>query len=364
VTKGFARHHGRVKVTTRGLNRALLDRQLLLRRHYIGVPAALERLAGMQAQEPLAPYIGLWSRVAEFDAAELSRMTEEREAVRGTLMRCTVHLTTADDFLMFRPALQSVMERGFSAAPFSIEGVPVDELLQAGRELVEAEPRTNAELSRALSVRWPHADPASLAYAVRYMVPLVQLPPRGLWPARKGAARVAVTTLEKWLERPLNPDLDAMLLCYLGAFGPATAADIAAWSGLAGVREIVERLRPQLRTFTDDRGRELLDVEDGRLPDEDLPAPPRFLPPFDNVLVAHKDRSRVIPDEYRDRVVRDLGTPMVLIDGFVRATWKIVDGEVQVAPFAPLSDEDAEAVHEEGERLAAFATGAPAVAHP
>jgi hypothetical protein len=351
-------------VTTRGLNRALLDRQMLLRRHYIGVPAALERLAGMQAQEPLAPYIGLWSRLADFDAAELSRMTEEREAVRGTLMRCTVHLTTADDFLAFRPALQSVMERGFNATTFSIDGVPRDELVQAGRELVEEEPRTNAELSRALHARWPHADPASLAYAVRYLTPVVQLPPRGLWPTRKGAGRAAVTTVEHWLDRPLAPDLDAMILRYLAAFGPATTADIAAWSGLAGAREIVERLRPHLRTLHDDRGRELVDVEDGLLPDEDVPAPPRFLPPFDNILVAHKDRSRVIPDEHRARVVHGLGAGMVLIDGFVRATWALVDGAVRVEPFAPLSDDDAAAVHAEGERLAAFATGAPAVAHP
>ena len=133
-----------------------------------------------------------------------------------------------------------------------------------------------------------------------------------------------------------------MILRYLAAFGPATIADIAAWSGLAGVREIVEPPAPRLRTLEDDRGRELVDVEDGRLPDEDIPAPPRFLPPFDNVLVAHKDRSRVIPDEYRDRVVRGLGAPMVLVDGFVRATWKLVDGAVQVAPFAPLSDEEAD----------------------
>jgi hypothetical protein len=229
---------------------------------------------------------------------------------------------------------------------------------------VEQEPRTNAELSRELSVRWPHADPASLAYAVRYMVPVVQLPPRGLWPARQGAARVAVTTAEHWLDRPLAPDLDAMILRYLAAFGPATVADIAAWSGLAGVRDIVDRLKPRLRTLTDDRGRELVDVEDGRLPDEDLPAPPRFLPPFDNVLVAHKDRSRVIPDEHRARVVNDLGTGMVLIDGFVGATWKLVDGDVQVDPFAPLSDDDEAAVLEEAERLAEFATGAPAPVRP
>jgi hypothetical protein len=355
-----------VKVTTRALNRALLDRQMLLRRHYIGVPAAIERLAGMQAQEPLAPYIGLWSRLADFDAAELSRMTEEREAVRGTLMRCTVHLTTADDFLMFRPALQSVMERRFASTLFArrIDGVPVGDLVAAGRELVETEPRTNAQLGQELSARWPHADPESLAYAIRYLLPVVQLPPRGLWPSRKGGGRVAVTTMEKWLGRPPAGDLDATILRYLGAFGPATAADIAAWSGLAGVREALERLRPQLRTLADDAGRELVDVRDGRLPDPDTPAPPRFLPPFDNVLLAHKDRSRVIPDAYRARVVNDLGTGMVLVDGFVAAAWSLVDGEVRIEPFAPLAADDEAAVHEEGERLAAFASGAPAGARP
>jgi winged helix DNA-binding protein len=355
-----------VKVTTRGLNRALLDRQMLLRRHFIGVPAAIGRLVGMQAQEPLAPYIGLWSRLADFDAAELSRMTEEREAVRGTLMRCTVHLTTADDFLVLRPTLQSVMERRFTSTPFArqIDGVPIDELIDAGRACVEREPRTNAELARELGARWPDADPESLAYAVRYLLPVVQLPPRGLWPPRKGHARVAVTTVEKWLGRRPAADLDETILRYLGAFGPATAADIAAWSGLAGVRDALERLQPRLRTLTDDRGRELVDVQDALLPDPDTPAPPRFLPPFDNALLAHKDRSRIIPDEYRTRVVNDLGTGMLLVDGFVRGAWKIEDGRLSLDLFEPLDDDAAEAVEAEGEALVAFATGAPAAARP
>jgi hypothetical protein len=358
------RHHGRVTLTTRALNRALLERQLLSRRHYIGVAAAVERLVGMQAQVPSAPYVGLWTRLADFDPAELSRMTEMRDAVRGTLMRCTVHLTTADDFLSLRPVLQNVMERGYASSPFArqIAGVPIDELLAAGRELVEQEPRTTAGLARALGPRWPQADPASLAYAIRFILPLVQLPPRGLWPTRKGAGRAAVTTVEHWLDRPLATDTtaDATILRYLAAFGPASTADIAAWSGLTGVREAVDRLRPRLRTLEDEQGRELLDVPDGPLPDPGTPVPPRFLPPFDNLLISHKDRSRVIPDEYRTRVVNDLGTGMLLVDGFVRGTWRIADDRLQVEPFAPLSAEDATAVDEEGERLLDFARSARA----
>ena len=355
-----------MKLTTRALNRALLERQLLGRRHYISVPAAVERLAGMQAQEPLAPYIGLWTRLAGFDPAALSRMTEARLLVRGTLMRCTVHLTTADDFLMLRPVLQSVMERRYAASPFArrIDGVPVGELLAAGRALVEHEPRTNAELARELGARWPHADPESLAYAIRYLVPLVQLPPRGLWPRRKGAGRVAVTTVEHWLQRPLTGDLDAAILRYLAAFGPASAADVAAWSGLAGVREALDRLRPRLRVLDDDRGRELVDVHDAPLPDADTPVPPRFLPPFDNAILGHKDRSRIVPPEHRDRVLADMGTGIVLVDGFARAAWRLDGERVAITPYEPLAKADAVAVDEEAERLRAFLTAARASARP
>ena len=338
---------------------------MLLRRHYIGVTAAVERLVGMQAQEPLAPSVGLWTRLADFDPAELSDLTERREIVRGTLMRATVHLTTADDFLLLRPVLQDVMVRRFVASPFArqIEGVPIEELCAAARALVEQEPRTTPELGRALAARWPGVDLDSLGYAARYILPLVQVPPRGLWPTRKGAGRAAFTTVDHWVGRPLaDATVEATLLRYLAAFGPATAADFAAWSGLAGVRDVIDGL--ELRRLTDDQGREYVDVPDGLLPDPDTPAPPRFLPPYDNVLLAHKDRSRVIPDQYRTRVVNDLGCGMLLVDGFVRGTWKVADGALSLDLFEPLSGEDVAAVEAEGEKLLAFLTAAPATARP
>jgi hypothetical protein len=323
----------------------------LLRRHDLSPRAAIERLVGMQAQEPLAPYTGLWTRLTHFDPGELSRMTETGAVVRGTLMRRTVHLVTADDYLALRPVMQDMVERGYASTAFAkqIAGVDMHELLVAGRTLVEEQPRTTAELRDALGPRWPDADATSLAYAVRYHLPLVQLPPRGLWPIRKGHARVKVTTAEQWLGRPLSPDSSpqAAIRRYLAAFGPATVQDIAAWSGLTKVREAVDAM--ELR-----RCDGLLDVEDGLLPDPDTPAPPRFLPPFDNVVLGHKDRSRIVPDEDRPRLIADLGKPMLLVDGFVRGTWRIADGRLALAPWHPLTKQEQAAVDEEGERVLAF----------
>jgi winged helix DNA-binding protein len=350
-------------LSVRALNRALLERQMLLRRHPLGAAAALERLVGMQAQEPPAPYYGLWTRLEDFRPQELSELVETRAAVRGTLMRSTVHITTAQDFAGLRAALQSVMERHFASSPFAagVAGVDLDELMAAARALVEVEPRGTADLARELAPHWPGADPVALGYAARFRLPLVQVPPRGLWPVRKGAGRAKVTTVEHWtgIALPDDPPIEQTILRYLAAFGPASVADVAAWSGLAGVRAAVEALRPRLRVLEGEDGRELLDVPDGPLPDPDTPAPPRFLPSFDNVLVAYKERGRIIPAEHRARAVREkLGAPMLLVDGFVRGTWQIVDGRLEIDPWEPLSAEDRAAVDAEGERLLAFAASA------
>jgi hypothetical protein len=347
-----------VILTRRALNRALLARQLLLRREPgMSGAAAVEHLVGMQSQVPQAPYVGLWSRLEGFRAAELSELIESRAAVRGTLMRVTLHLVTARDYLSLRPVFDAMIAQRFGSSPFArgLEGVDMDELLTLGRALVEERPRTRAELRPLLAERWPDRKPDDLVYAISYLLPLLQVPPRGLW-RRSGQA--TLTTSDAWLEKPLAGKMepDEAILRYLRAFGPAAPADMRMWSDLSGLRDAIERLRPRLRSFEDERGRELLDVEDGSLPDPDTAAPVRFLPEFDNVLVAYDDRSRLIPPEHHKRVVRNLGRAPLLIDGEVRGWWKIERASMEIEPLEPLSKRDAKAVRDEGDRLLEFAT--------
>ena len=280
----------------RALNRALLARQSLLERRSMTAIAAIEHLVGLQAQAPLAPYVALWSRLVDFDPADLSKAIIERRAVRTSFMRATIHLVSARDALCLWPIVQPVLERGFRSSVFgrNARGVDLAEVLAAGRALLEERPRTSPQLRSLLVARWPDIPPDSLTFAVGYLVPLVHVPPRGGWGTTGPIAR---TTTEGWLGRPLerDPAPDAMVLRYLGAFGPASVMDVQAWSGLTRLREVVERLRPGLRTFRDARGRELFDLPDAPRPDPETPAPPRFLPEYDNILLGHADRTRIIP---------------------------------------------------------------------
>jgi len=297
---------------------------MLLRREALSVSAALERLVGMQAQVPHAPYVGLWSRLADFTPAGLSRLLTGRKAVRTALMRNTLHLVTATDCLILRSVLQPMLTNVHLASPFGrrLAGVDQDALVAAGRALVLERPRSIADLGKALQGRWPDRDAESLGYAMRSLLPLVQIPPRGVWGA---SGPPVLAAADAWIGRPLSTSAspDAMIRRYLAAFGPATVADVRAWSGMAGMQEAIDRLRPRLRLFRDERGRELFDVPDGLRPRSSVAAPVRFLPEYDNVLVAYADRSRIIPPEHRALVVRQLGGSMLLVDGFVRGMWRI-----------------------------------------
>jgi Winged helix DNA-binding domain len=316
----------------------------------------------MQAQVPNQPYIGLWTRLEGFHHSELARLIKSRRAVRMTLMRATIHLVSARDGLALRPVLQPVMERGFrTGSPFGrrLAGVDIAAVLAAGRALLEERPRTADDLGKLLHARWPDRDATALAYAVRYLLPLVQIPPRGIW--GEGGLPILETS-EAWLGRPLDsaPSPDRMVMRYLAAFGPATVNDIQAWSGLTRLREVTDRLGGRLHTFRDENGKELLDVRGARLPDPETPAPPRFLPEFDNVLLGHADRTRIIAEEHRKLVfltaTRMMGT--VLLDGWVGGRWKITrsrgSATLVVEPFKRLAATDKAAVSAEAAALLKF----------
>jgi DNA glycosylase AlkZ-like len=349
-------------LSPRALNRATLGRQMLLRRQKLPALQAIEHLVGMQAQAPDPPYVGLWTRLEGFYPDELARLILDRRVVRVALMRNTVHLVSARDCLALRPLVQPVIDRGLHANRAhraGVEGVDIEALSAAGRALLEERPRTAKELGMLLQERWPKRDPASLARAIRHLVPLVQVPPRGVW-GKSGPT--AHTTAEAWLGRPIDhdPSLEEMVSRYLGAFGPASVKDVQTWSGLTRLGEVVERLRPRLLSFRDEYGRDLFDLPDAPRFDPDAPSPPRFLPEFDNLILSHADRTRVIADEYRKAIASRNGMvpATFLIDGFVQGTWKTErtrgKAMLEIEPFEALAKQDRRVLAEEGERLIRF----------
>ncbi|MCX5052038.1 winged helix DNA-binding domain-containing protein [Streptomyces sp. NBC_00201] len=338
---------------TRALNRATLDRQLLLRRSPLSAEAAVGHLLGLQAQNVKPPYYALAARLDGFAPEELSGLMADREVVRIVTMRSTIHTHTADDCLTLRPLVQAARDRELTNFRTGLAGVDLDRLAALARELVEAEPRTMKQLREALLVEWPDADPQSLGIAARCKLPLVQITPRGLW-GKSG--QVALTTAEHWLGRPAEPAPapDATVLRYLAAFGPASVKDMQTWAGLTRLRDAFERLRPQLVTFRDESGVELFDLPDAPRPDADTPAPPRFLPEFDNLLLSHSDRTRVVPPEYRGRSwVGNMVHCTLLVNGFLAGVWRLEESALVVEPFGRLTKAQRADVVEEGQRMLA-----------
>lgn len=370
-------------LSQRAVNRALLARQLLLDRPRLPdadgeraaqVTGIIEHLVGLQAQAPFPPYFGLNSRLDGFRPDDLAALLTDRSVVRIALMRGTIHLVSARDCLPLRRLVQPVIERGMRGAfGRQLAGVDPAALAAAGRSLVEAEPMTFSQLGQALAARWPDNPPAALAQAVRALVPLVQLPPRAVW----GRAGQSVhTSAEHWLGRsspdPADPaELARLVTRYLGAFGPATVRDVQAWSGLTGLKAVLEQLRPALVTFRDDQGAELFDLPAAPRPGEDAPAPPRLVAEFDNLILSHAERSRVISPGATKKIytVNGVIPGTVLIDGFVAGVWRLDRGRDTATVTIELFGRDGslgpgperDALEAEAGRMLAF--GAPGTAH-
>ena len=400
------------QLSLRALNRITLARQLLLSRSEMMPMQAITHLAGLQAQAPLAPYVGLWTRLAAFRPDHLENLLNERGVLRAHLMRNTVHLVTTADYLEFRPLFQPPMDRALAGNwGRRLAGVDLAELREAAAVLLAETPLTRVALARALAPRWPGHDPAALAHAASHLLPLVQVPPRGLWHQSGPAAFMLASA---WLDgrapaappdpagTPDNPDpagtpdnhapdstlvastpsvpsattspptpadlaavAGELVLRYLAAYGPATVADIQAWSGLTRLREVTERLGGRLRPLAGPDGAPLLDLADAPAdPGPDTPAPPRFLPEYDNLLLSYAERSRVIPHSRPVPLPPGNGASggTLLVDGCWRADWKIIkeQGVLEVRPFVPLSAADRDAVAAEGQRLLGFVRPADA----
>jgi hypothetical protein len=334
---------------------------LLLAREQIGPAEAIERLCGLQAQEPAPPFLGLWTRLEGFQREQLAAALHDRSVVRATLMRATLHLFAAADYTAFRPLLQPVMERALRALGDRAEGLDPERVLPAARALLLDRPLGFSELRRLLQEQFPEVHDRALGYLVRTHLPLVMVPTDAPW----GFPSVAQFTLaDAWLgQAPTGAgSLEQLVRRYLAAFGPASVADAQAWSGLQGLAPVFEALRPQLLVFKGEVGRrELFDLPGAPRPEADAPAPARFLPEFDNLVLAHADRTRLVADEHRAALVtKNLRVRATFLwDGMVAGTWELerkrAAATLVLQPFRALPARSVKPLTAEAEALARFA---------
>jgi Winged helix DNA-binding domain len=343
-------------LSRRALNRAALHRQLLLRRDRRGVVEGIETIGGLNAQQVNDPYFALHSRLANFTMYDLTTAIEDGRVVRSCLLRATQHLVSAADFRWLRPVVAPVLARAWRGVwRRRVDGVDIDLLVADARAILDGHTMTRPELGGRLAETRPGTEATALSWTVQYLLPQVHPAPSGTW---DNTGVVPVALAEDGLDAV--PDPRRLVRRYLASYGPATTADIRTWSGVTGLREVVAGMRGQLRTFRDESGRELYDLPDAPRPDPDTPAPVRLLAGFDNLLLAHADRTRIMSDEIRHRVcVGDLIEQTVLIDGNVAGTWRLdrAAGVLTIHPFARLPRADADAAITEGLRLLRFAAG-------
>lgn len=349
-------------LTLRDLNRATLARQMLLGRQRVKPVQAVERLVGLQAQWPRPPYIGLWSRVESFEREDLLRLFERRQVVRATMMRGTLHLLSAKDYVALRPALQPMLTRALlSVLRERAKGLDVEEIAALARKFLAGQPRTFDEIRDALAKAHPAADPRAMGFIARLSLPLVQVPAPGEAWGFPSVPQFALAEDQLGDKLPHAEGLENLVLRYLAAFGPATASDVQTWSGIQGVKETLERLRPRLAVLHDERKREVLDLPEAPRPGPDAVAPPAFLPEFDNLVLGHTDRRRFVADRHRKRVYLPglRVAPTFLVDGFVAGTWGVARKKdaatILVEPFEPLAKKTRGELAAEADRLLRFA---------
>ena len=348
------------QISLRELNRATLARQMLLERATISPTAAVERLIGMQAQEARPPFIGLWTRLQDARRNEMLRAIHDRELVRATLMRGTIHLFSAADYRAFRPAIQPVLDRAMSVLGARSEGLDVERVLPAAYALLAEGPLQFNDIRDRLQAQFPEMNDRALGFAVRMLIPLVVIPAEHRWAY---LANAPFGLADEWIG-PCDPPDDALqelLRRYLAAFGPATVTDAQTWLGIAGLKSAFEAFRPDLVVLKGERGKEYFDLPAAPRPSAETPAPVRFLPDFDNLLLSHGDRTRMIADDHRS-IVYQKGNlrlqPTFLVDGVVAGMWrserKRKDATLTITPFNPLSAVTRRELAAEGEGLIRF----------
>jgi hypothetical protein len=348
-----------MKLTARQLNRATLARQLLLRRERLGVVEGVRRVVALQAQEPPSPYIALWNRLADFDPADLDRAFADHSLVKATLMRITLHAVAADDYPAFHEAVHRTLRASrLNDARFKRTGVSSAEARALVPALVEfaARPRTNAEMQAWLTERLGPLPEPGVWWALRQVGPFVHAPTDGRWSFGPRPAYLGAPLQERSGDE--DASLRYLLRRYLEGFGPASQQDFQQFGLINAplVRAALAALRDELVTFEGPAGGTLFDVPGLQVPADDTPSPPRLLGMWDSVLLAYKDRARIIPPDYRKLIVRNNGDflPTLLVDGYVAGVWRPVDGGIEATAFHQLSEDAWEGLAAEARALVAF----------
>ncbi len=345
-------------LTLRQLNRTLLARQLLLEHHVIKPLAAMEQLLALQSQIPNPPYIGLWTRLQRFDKTELTALLDSREVARAPWIRSTLHLVNTTDHQRFQAVIQPALARGLrSFFGKRAKDLNIERLIEIAIPFLEAETPTIGALRDELQRHYPQHDKQAMAYAVRSYLPLVQVPPSGSWGV---GTRAIYTTASSWLGDPQPSDLTALFRRYLAAFGPASIMDFQTYCGMTSLKTKLAPAVKSLVSYRDESGAQLYDLPDMPILPEETVAPLRFLPEYDNILIAHKSRVRILPEAHRKKVFVSAGRVLgsVLIDGFVGGIWKTGRDKgcavLSITLFEPTAPAIQDEIAAEGMRLLRF----------